>query len=70
MAHQDLGHTESLTGLLRGILTDFRTLIREEIYRMNTVTFVEGDACAMPLPDASFDVVIALECAFHFPDRR
>ena len=31
MAHQDLGHTESLTGLLRGILTDFRTLIREEI---------------------------------------
>lgn len=36
----------------------------------NEVSFVEGDACAMPLPDASFDVVVALECAFHFPSRR
>lgn len=36
----------------------------------NIVTFVEGDACAMPFPDASFDVVLAVECIFHFPDRQ
>lgn len=31
--------------------------------------FVEGDACAMPFPDASFDRVLAVECVFHFPSR-
>ena len=36
----------------------------------NRVAFVEGDACAMPFPDASFDVVLAVECAFHFPSRE
>ncbi len=36
----------------------------------NTLSFVEGDACALPFPDASFDTVLALECAFHFPSRR
>lgn len=35
----------------------------------NVVSFVEGDACEMPFDDASFDVVLALECAFHFPSR-
>lgn len=36
----------------------------------NQIEFVQGDACAMPLPDASFDVVFAVECIFHFLDRR
>lgn len=31
--------------------------------------FVEGDACALPFPDASFDRVLAVECVFHFPSR-
>lgn len=31
--------------------------------------FIEGDACALPLPDASFDRVLAVECIFHFPSR-
>jgi SAM-dependent methyltransferase len=31
--------------------------------------FVVGSATALPLPDASVDRVLALECAFHFPDR-
>lgn len=35
----------------------------------NTVEFVEGDACKMPFDDASFDVVFAVECAFHFESR-
>jgi SAM-dependent methyltransferase len=38
----------------------------------NTVRFVHGDACALPpeLGDASFDVVMAVECIFHFPSRK
>lgn len=35
----------------------------------NQIEFVEGDACQMPFPDASFDVVLAVECIFHFPSR-
>ena len=35
----------------------------------NRIEFVEGDACDMPFPDASFDLVLAVECAFHFPSR-
>lgn len=30
----------------------------------------EGSATAMPLPDAAFDLVTALECAFHFRTRE
>jgi ubiquinone/menaquinone biosynthesis C-methylase UbiE len=36
----------------------------------NTVRFVHGDACALPLDAASFDVVLAVECIFHFPSRK
>ncbi|WP_018586227.1 class I SAM-dependent methyltransferase [Salinispora arenicola] len=32
--------------------------------------FVRGDATDVPFPAESFDRVLALECAFHFPDRR
>ena len=35
----------------------------------NQIQFVEGDACKMPFPDASVDVVLAVECIFHFPSR-
>jgi SAM-dependent methyltransferase len=34
------------------------------------VTFVQGDACALPFGDGEFDVVMAVECIFHFPSRR
>ncbi|KAB8335335.1 class I SAM-dependent methyltransferase [Scytonema tolypothrichoides VB-61278] len=36
----------------------------------NTLRFEEGNACMLPFPDQSFDVVLAVECIFHFPDRR
>lgn len=36
----------------------------------NTVEFITSDACDMPLDDASFDVLMALECSFHFPSRE
>lgn len=35
----------------------------------NHIDFTEGDACDMPFADASFDVVLALECIFHFASR-
>ncbi|PPD47873.1 MAG: SAM-dependent methyltransferase [Methylobacter sp.] len=35
----------------------------------NTVDFKVGDACKLDYPDASFDVVIAMECIFNFPSR-
>jgi SAM-dependent methyltransferase len=36
----------------------------------NAVTFVEGDACSLPFEDGRFDVVLAIECAFHFRSRK
>ncbi|MEB3272227.1 MAG: methyltransferase domain-containing protein [Prochlorothrix sp.] len=36
----------------------------------NQITFVEGNACELPFEDASFDRLLAVECIFHFPDRR
>lgn len=36
----------------------------------NRVRFVEGDACQMSFPEASFDAVLAVECIFHFDSRR
>jgi cyclopropane fatty-acyl-phospholipid synthase-like methyltransferase len=35
----------------------------------NRVRFVYGDACALDVPPASFDVVLAVECVFHFESR-
>lgn len=35
----------------------------------NLLGFVLGDACRLPFPDHSFDVVLAIECIFHFPSR-
>ncbi len=35
----------------------------------NRVEFVQGDACKLPFPDASFDRILAVECIFHFPSR-
>jgi ubiquinone/menaquinone biosynthesis C-methylase UbiE len=36
----------------------------------NTVRFVQGDACELPFEDGAFDIVLAVECIFHFPSRR
>lgn len=35
----------------------------------NTLAIVEGDACALPMEDGTFDRVLAIECAFHFSSR-
>ena len=35
----------------------------------DTITLQLGDATAMDFPDASFDTVVSVECAFHFDTR-
>ncbi|NOS74600.1 MAG: methyltransferase domain-containing protein [Methyloglobulus sp.] len=59
---------------LVGVNLDERQLERaREIVKPavdNAIEFKQGNACALPLPDASFDVVLAVECIFHFPDRE
>jgi SAM-dependent methyltransferase len=35
----------------------------------NTIDWIEADAGALPCADASQDVVLAVECIFHFPSR-
>lgn len=35
----------------------------------NSIGFTQGDACSLPFPNQYFDVVLAVECIFHFPDR-
>jgi ubiquinone/menaquinone biosynthesis C-methylase UbiE len=63
-------HSLSLTGLN----IDERQLerARAEVKPSagNRVSFVEGDACKLPFEASSFDVVLAVECIFHFPDRQ
>ena len=43
---------------------------RVQAGRSNSVRFVTGDACALPFERGAFDVVLAVECIFHFPSRE
>ena len=66
---------EHYTGMkLVGLNLDERQLVRarERVLPLadNTVQFQQGNACALPYPDESYDVVLAVECIFHFPDRE
>lgn len=59
---------------LTGLNLDERQLTRaREIVKPrgdNQIDFYQGNACALPFPDQSFDVVLAVECIFHFPSRQ
>ena len=59
---------------LTGLNIDDRQLerARQKVFAApgNTIHFQQGDACALPFADHSFDVVLAVECIFHFPDRE
>ncbi len=59
---------------LVGLNIDERQLerARQQIFAIgeNSVEFQQGDACALPFEDNSFDVVLAVECIFHFPSRE
>jgi len=36
----------------------------------NTINFIQGNACAIPLDSGEYDRVFAVECIFAFPSRR
>jgi ubiquinone/menaquinone biosynthesis C-methylase UbiE len=59
---------------LTGLNIDGRQLARarQQVLplKSNHVAFCQGDACALPFPDASFDRLLAVECIFHFPSRE
>ena len=59
---------------LTGLNLDDRQLERArsqvQPLNQNSITFVQGDACKLPFEDNSFDVVLAVECIFHFPSRQ
>jgi ubiquinone/menaquinone biosynthesis C-methylase UbiE len=59
---------------LFGVNLDDRQLKRAvrqvHIHGSNKIQFLQGDACVLPFPDNAFDVVLAVECIFHFPDRQ
>jgi ubiquinone/menaquinone biosynthesis C-methylase UbiE len=55
---------------LTGLDASRAQLRRARAHLPAEVRLVHGDACALPFEDQDFDVIFALECAFHFPSRR
>jgi MPBQ/MSBQ methyltransferase len=43
---------------------------RKRFGEMNNCEFVVGDACAMPFAKETFQKILCLEAAFHFPSRQ
>ena len=73
------GTVDSLNGLLSGVDLVGLTIDSRQLQRAssrvlprvdNRISWQAGDACAMPLPDRAFDVVLAVECIVHFPSRE
>ena len=60
--------------ILQGVNIDARQLERaRDIVRprnSNRIEFVEADAACIPLPNHSCDVILAVECIFHFDRPR
>ena len=56
-------------GTIASIDQRFRGMRLSGPHDGNQVEFVEGTASRLPFADASFDVVLAVEAIFHFPDR-
>jgi SAM-dependent methyltransferase len=72
------GTLESLNGRLSGVDLVGLNIDQRQLQRAssrvvpradNRIRWQAGDACAMPLPDQAFNVVLAVECIFHFPSR-
>jgi tocopherol O-methyltransferase len=65
LAHEHPGTQVTAVDLLPENIAVARTLYGNA----PNLRFCEGDAMRLDLPDASFDRVLCLEAAFHFPDR-
>ena len=66
---------EEFEGLdLVGVNIDDRqlALARSSVHARegNSIDFVQADACSLPFPDHSVDVVLSIECIFHFSSRE
>ena len=59
---------------LTGLNLDARQIERARQFvqprAANTIEWIVADACALPLATDSLDVVLAVECIFHFPSRQ
>lgn len=59
---------------LHGLNIDPRQLARAQQQVLpapsNQIDWINANACVLPFADQSFDAVLAVECIFHFPDRR
>ena len=59
---------------LLGLNLDDRQLARAcrqvKALGRNKIQFQQADACVLPFRNNSFDAVLAVECIFHFPDRK
>ncbi|TAD80072.1 MAG: class I SAM-dependent methyltransferase [Oscillatoriales cyanobacterium] len=59
---------------LTGVNIDPRQLDRAKEWvtpqNNNVINWVEANAIDLPFDDASVDIVLAVECIFHFPDRQ
>ncbi|AFY81502.1 class I SAM-dependent methyltransferase [Oscillatoria acuminata] len=59
---------------LVGVNIDERQLerARSQVHPLNqnAISFICADACNLPFEDNTFDVVLAVECIFHFPSRE
>lgn len=59
---------------LWGLNLDERQLARaQELVKPennNNIHFLQGNANILPFAEQSFDIVLAVECIFHFPDRQ
>ena len=68
-----LNHRRSPCDLV-GVNIDTRQLDRArrlaEPRTQNRVSFIEADACDLPIGSGTFDRALAIECAFHFRSRK
>ena len=71
IAHLNENHADMA---LLGLNLDDRQLQRAkdkvQPIENNQIQFQQGNASSLPFPDNSFDIVLAVECIFHFPDRK
>lgn len=54
----------------RQVQTGQRLLAAQGEPGSEAIAFVTADGCRLPLPDATLDRVLAVECVFHFPSRK